>query len=125
MTNTELLEKHKAQSMHYLENAYKFIDAGDAEKASEFLWGSMAQAIKAVAATKELALKSHRDLWDYADALSKELGDKSIYDSFLHANSLHSNFYECELELKDVIRVAEEVRTTIAKLLSLIPTEQS
>ncbi len=53
MNNTELLEKHKAQSVHYLENAYKFIDAGDVEKASEFLWGSMAQAIKAVAATKE------------------------------------------------------------------------
>ncbi len=123
MNHTELLEKHKAQSKHYLENAYKFIDAGDVEKASEFLWGSMAQAIKAVAATKEITLKSHRQLWDYAESLSKELEDKSIFDSFFHANSLHSNFYECELELKDIIRVAEEIRPTVNKLLSLIPEE--
>ena len=123
MNHTELLEKHKAKSVHYLENAYRFIDAGDSEKASEFLWGSMAQAIKAVAAIKGATLKSHRQLWDYAESLSKDLEDKSIYDAFLHANSLHSNFYECELELKDVIRIAEEVRMTIEKLLSLIDKE--
>ena len=123
MNHTELLEKHKAQSVHYLENAYKFIDAGDSEKASEFLWGSMAQAIKAVAATKGVTLKSHRLLWDYAESLSKELEDKSIFDSFFHANSLHSNFYECELELKDVIRVADDVRMTVGKLLQLISQE--
>lgn len=123
MNNTELLEKHRAQSVHYLENAYKFIDAGDAEKASEFLWGSMAQAIKAVAATKWVTLRGHRLLRDYVESLSKELDDKSIYDYFLHAESLHSNFYESELELKDVVRIAEEVRTTVAKLLNLLPKE--
>ena len=121
MNNTELLEKHRAQSRHYLENAYKFIDAGDVEKASEFLWGSMAQAIKAVAPIKGIPLKKHRQLWDYAESLAKELGDDSIFDSFFHANSLHSNFYECELELKDVIRVAQEVSSTVNELLELLP----
>ncbi len=121
MTNTELLEKHKAQSVHYLENAYKFIDAGDPEKASEFLWGGMTQAVKAVAATKGITLKSHRDLWDYTEKLAKELQDNTIFSSFLNANSLHSNFYECALELKDVIRAGDEVRVAINKLLRLIP----
>lgn len=129
MNHTELLEKHKAQSLHYLKNAYKFMDAGDAEKASEFLWGSMAQAVKAVAATKGVTLKEHRLLRNYAESLSKELEDKSIYDYFLHAESLHSNFYESQLELRDVIRIADEVRMTVDKLLSLIrqekPTEGS
>jgi len=123
MNHAELLGKYKAQSVHYLENAFKFIDAGDVEKASEFLWGSMAEAIKAVAAIKGVTFRGHRQVRDYAESLSKELGDKSIFDHFLHAESLHSNFYECELELKDVIRVAEEVRTTVDKLLSLIPGE--
>lgn len=118
-------EKHKAQSVHYLENAYKFIDASDTEKASEFLWGSMAQAIKAVAAIKGVKLKAHRKLRDYAESLSKELSDPSIFDHFLHAESLHSNFYECELELRDVIRAAEEVRTTVFKLFSYIPEEKT
>ncbi|GAH82404.1 unnamed protein product, partial [marine sediment metagenome] len=115
MNQREVLEKYKAQSVHYLENAYKSIDAGDSEKASEFLWGSMAEAIKAVAATKGVTFRGHRQLWDYAESLSKELDDKSIFDSFLHANSLHSNFYESELELKDVIRIADEVRMTVGK----------
>lgn len=123
MNRTELLERYKAQSIHYLENAYKFIDAGDAEKASEFLWGSMAETIKAVAATKGVTFRAHRQLRDYAESLSKELDDKSIYDYFLHAESLHSNFYESELELKDVIRIADEVRMTVDKLLSLIAGE--
>ena len=121
MNKSELLEKHKDQSVHYLENAFKFIEAGDAEKASEFLWGSMAQAVKAVAAVKGVRLKVHRLLRDYAESLSKELDDKSIYDYFLHAESLHSNFYESDLELKDVVRIADEVRMTVGKLLSLIP----
>ncbi len=123
MNKSELLEKYKAQSIRYLENAYKFIDAGDAEKASEFLWGSMAQALKAVAATKKATLKSHNSLRDYAAQLSKELSDRSIYDYFLHAESLHSNFYESTLELKDVVRVADDVRMTVGNLLSRIPEE--
>lgn len=123
MNKTELLEKYKDQSVRYLENAYKFISAGDAEKASEFLWGSMAEAIKAVAAIKGVTFRGHRQVRDYAENLAKELGDNSIFAHFLHAESLHSNFYECELELGDVIRVAEEVRSTVDKLLRLLPKE--
>ena len=117
------VEKYARQSLHYLRNASKYIDAGDSEKASEFLWGSMAQAIKAVVAVKGITFRKHRLLWEYAEVLSKELEDKSIYDSFLHAYSLHTNFYEAELEIKDVRRMAEDVRITVGKLLSHIPKE--
>ncbi len=117
------VEKYAGQSRHYLLNASKFIDAGDSEKASEFLWGSMAQAIKAVVAAKGVTFRKHRLLWEYAESLTKELEDKSIYDSFVHAYSLHSNFYESDLELKDVRRIAEDVRTTVGKLLNLISQE--
>ena len=123
MEAKENIDKYKRQCLHYLENAFKFIDAGDSEKASEFLWGSMAEAIKAVAASKGITFRGHRQLWDYTEGLARELKDNSIFDSFHHANSLHSNFYESELELKDVIRVAEEVRMTVGKLLSLISGE--
>ena len=125
MNEGKLLEKHHKQSVHYLENAYKFIDAGDAEKASEFLWGSMAQAVKAVALSKGIPLEKHGEIWNYVTSLTKELEDKSIYDVFLHANSLHKNFYELEFELKDVRRMAEDVRITVGKLLSLIPKRES
>ena len=117
------VEKYAGQSLHYLKNASKFIDAGDSDKASEFLWGSMAEALKALALSRGIHLKNHRKIWDYAESLPKELGDKSIYDAFLHANFLHTNFYESELEIKDVRRMAEDIRVAVGKLLSLIPEE--
>jgi len=117
------VKKYAVQSQHYLLNASKFIDAGDSEKASEFLWGSLAEALKAVALSRGIPLKKHREIWNYVESLPKELEDKSIYDAFLHANFLHTNFYESELELKDVRRMAEDIRVAVGKLLRLIPQE--
>jgi len=117
------VEKYQTQSIHYLENAFKFIEAGDAEKASEFLWGSMAEAIKATAASKEIWLKSHKDLRNYAMELSRELRDESIRNTFNHAQSLHSNFYETGLLMEDVVMCAEDVKATVGKLFKLISKE--
>lgn len=118
-----VVERYQVQSMHYLGNAFASIHEGDTGKASEFLWGSMAEALKAVAASRGIVFESHKKLWDYARGLAEELDDKSIYDVFVHANSLHRNFYESTLELKDVHLAAEDVRTTVGKLLSLILKE--
>lgn len=118
-------EKYAAQSIHYLENALESIQAGEVEKASEFLWGSLAQALKAVAASKEIELRTHWNITDYAKDLAKQQGDKSIYDVFGHASYLHSNFYEAKLRMEDVQIYAEEIRDMVRKLLDLIPTEQN
>lgn len=115
--------KHAAQSLHLLKNASNAIDASDPVKAGEFLWGSMAQALKAVAANKGIELKNHRQIWDYALGLTKELEDKSIFDAFIKAHNLHSNFYEVELRLEDVRVMAEDIRITVGKLLKLISVE--
>lgn len=116
-------EKYAAQSIHYLENADSFIAAGDCEKAGEFLWGSMAEALKAVAASKGVRLERHWEIGDYAKELAKQQGDKAIYDAFGHASYLHSNFYEAGLRIEDVEIYAEEIRETVRKLLDLIPRE--
>ena len=113
-------ERYKAQSMRYLENALHYVEVDDAEKASEFLWGSMAEAVKAVAASKEIELRSHKDLRDYAMELAKALRDDGIRNTFLHAQSLHSNFYETGLLMEDVAICADDIRATLAKLFSLI-----
>ena len=115
------IEKYKTQSIHYFENALKFIEAGDAEKASEFLWGSMAQALKAVAASKDIWLKSHKDIRDYAMELARAPKDENIRHAFDYAQSLHSNFYESGLLLEDVAIAAEDVKKVVVKLLNLIP----
>ena len=119
-----MVERYVLQSLRYLRNASRSIDEGNADKAGEFLWGSMAQALKAVAesrvvAGKRLHLRSHRQIWDFVKSLTKELEDKAIYEAFIQANFLHSNFYEAELEMEDVRRLAEEIRIVVDKLLSL------
>ena len=120
MEAKESVEKYKTQSMHYLKNALHFIEVNDAEKASEFLWGSIAEAIKAVAASKEIQLRSHRDLRNYAMELAKILQDESIRNTFLHAQSLHSNFYETGLLMEDVAICDDDIRATLTKLFRLI-----
>ncbi len=124
MNQREMPEKYAVQSIHYLENAFESIQAGEVEKASEFLWGSLAQALKAVAASKEIELRTHWNITDYAKDLAKQQGDKSIYDVFGHASYLHSNFYEAGLRMEDVEIYVEEIRAMVDKLLSLISTEK-
>jgi Archaeal PaREP1/PaREP8 family. len=80
----------------------------------------MTEAMKAVAASRGIQLKSHRELRNYAIGLAKELADESIRNTFLHAQSLHSNFYETGLLMEDVAICAEEVRATMNKLFKLI-----
>lgn len=113
-------EEYKAQSIHYLKNAFSSLEAGDSDKASEFLWGSMAQALKAVAALKGKQLQRHWEISEYAKELARELWDKTLYEAFGHASYLHSNFYEAGLRLEDVYIYAEDIRKAVGKLLSLI-----
>lgn len=113
--------RYKRQSVRYLENAYRSLRDQEPEKAGEFLWGSMAQAVKAAAATRNIRLRSHNQLREYANSLSKAVDDWNISTHFQVASSLHANFYETELSVKDVLLYAEQLKPTITKLLSLAP----
>ena len=120
MNRTELLEKYKAQSVHYFGNALTSIEAGEAEKAGEFLWGSLAEAIKAVAASKRAELKAHWEIGDYARRLAKEMKDESILNVYRDASYLHSNYYEAGLAMEEVQSYVERIRTTVVKLFGFI-----
>jgi hypothetical protein len=121
----EVAEKYKSQSIHYFENALSSIEAGDAEKAGEFVWGSMAEALKAVAATKGANLWRHQDIEDYAKSLAKELGDEEITKAHGLASALHSNFYEAGLRTEDVRFRLDQIKNTIKKLLNLVSEGES
>ena len=123
MKKGELLEKYKDQSVHYFENALNSIQAGETEKAGEFLWGSMAQALKAVAANERKKLNKHDEIRRYAAELAKKHSDMSIWDVYGIANSLHGNFYEAGLSLEEVQTHADRIRTTLVKLFNLISEE--
>lgn len=123
MEARESARRYQAQSTHYLENAARFVDAGDLEKASEFLWGGMAEALKAVAASRGIKIRRHSGIRRYAADLAKALGDRGIWDAFGCAQSLHSNFYETGLLLEDVDLCAQNVRAAVKRLFALITTE--
>ena len=121
----ERTEKYKAQSIHYLENASLSIEAGNVEKASEFLWGGMAEALKAVAASRGRELRHHREIGEYARELAKQLEDEAISDVFGNASYLHTNFYEVGLTIEEVYTYAGRIKTIVGKLLDLIPEQDS
>jgi hypothetical protein len=109
---------------HYMENATALLGLGEVRKSSELLWGSMAAAVKAVAAAKGTLLWSHRDVRNYARDLARELGDENLLTTFRQAEGLHRNFYESGLEGEDVEELVSKVAPAVTLLLALIPPEQ-
>jgi uncharacterized protein Yka (UPF0111/DUF47 family) len=119
----ERVERARAylnQSCKYLENAFKAFKDGEPEKVGEFLWGSVATALKAlVMAMKGVEVKSHGQLWEIARELVRETNDPSIYEAFKEANFLHSNFYEFQLSLDDIKNSAVKIEQLVKKLKNL------
>ena len=111
--------RYSEQSRKYLENARKFLEEEDLDKASEFLWGAVAEAVKAVAAKRGLILRSHRELWEFIRELSTELNDPMLYEDFRTANYLHSNFYEVELGVHEVLSATERIERLLSRLTEI------
>jgi hypothetical protein len=78
----------------YRSNAEQAIALGEYRKASELLWGAVTQQLKALAATHNVVITSHRQFFDFLRQLSAELGDRSLYEDFVALNALHKNFYD-------------------------------
>ena len=114
---------YRSQAAYYLDNAQEFLSRQEFTKASEFLWGAVAQAVKAVAASEGVHLAHHGQVWDYAEEISRERNDPGIFDDFRQANTLHINFYEAGLPPREVISSMERLRVMVGKLLDLLPEE--
>ena len=78
----------------YRANADHAIVLGEYRKASELLWGAVTQQLKAFAATRNVAITSHRQFFELVRQLAAELRDKPIYADFVELNALHKNFYD-------------------------------
>ena len=116
----ERAEEYLHQSLKYLENAEKFLDKQDPEKAGEFLWGSVATAFKAlVMAKKGEEIRSHAQFWDIARELARETGDESLYKIYKEANQLHCNFYDSKLTLEDIKMSSANIAKLVKKLMGM------
>ncbi len=118
-------KKYKKQSLRYSSNAKKFFGKGDFDKACEFFWGSAAQAVKALAASKGKLLKSHEKIYSFILGVSQELAEPDLYDWFLAASYLHTDFYEVKLDANAIFVQAEKVSKLTKRLLELTEEELS
>lgn len=119
----ETLQRYIIHSRQYLENALVALQVGEAGKAGELLWGSVSEALHAVAASRNRPLRTHRELKNFAIQLAREMNDQAIEKDFVVAESLHHNFYDVQQEPIDIAIVVPTVQELVRKLLSLIPPE--
>lgn len=74
----EVMRRHLEHSRQYLENGLALLQKGEAGKAGELLWGSVTQAVHAVAASRGVALTNHRSLRYFVNQLARELRDPEV-----------------------------------------------
>jgi hypothetical protein len=118
-----VLQGHVIHSRQYLENALIALQDGEAGKAGELLWGSVSQAIHAVALSKNRSVETHRGMKNFVIQLARDLEDKTIETNFLLAESLHHNFYTIQQGPEDIAIVLPAVQELVRKLFDLIPPE--
>lgn len=111
---------HREEAQRLLENAYVLLSQGEAEKAGELFWGSMAHALKAVAATKGKELRQHREIREFARAVARETQDATLWNIYTAAEHLHSDFYEVALSVEDIAATGEQVQEGVRRLLGLL-----
>jgi len=118
--NVERAKHYLDLNRKYLQEGESLLVKGDSSQASEKLWGASAEIVKAIAAHRELELKTHADLWSFTTKLSSELGDPEILTLFATANYLHQNFYENAMTLEAVKASAQAVKQFIEKVERLL-----
>lgn len=93
--------KYSSTKQHYFQNAQKFMRLKRFQKASELLWGTVAQTIKAHAALTGKQLFAHGQLKSYIRELAREKGDVGLFKDYEFVEKLHRNFYDEQIEHRD------------------------
>jgi hypothetical protein len=101
----------------YLREVEELIEKKDYPQASEKLWGSFVEAVKAVASGRGVKLGTHRSIAEFVAELDKEYPDLKLREVFRHAESLHVNFYEDHLPEDYVIESKQIISKAVEQLL--------
>ena len=97
----ELVEQYKTTADHYLAKAAQLWNKSEIRKASEMLWGAIAQYLKALAACKGQAISTHRKFYPFVRQLAKERKNPYLRKEFVELGLLHNNFYDEEIPPED------------------------
>lgn len=115
--------RYALASREYLGNALGLLQRGEAGKASEFLWGSFAEAVKAIGTARGRPAPNHNSIRRLAAKLAEETHNPIISQGLGVAENLHHNFHEVELDIQDVGIHVETIKEAVVYLYSLIPQE--
>ena len=106
--------RHEEISDRFLDQADEEFERGDLLQASEKAWSAVAHHVKSVAKARGWPDGSHRDVADNARRLLDLTPDPDGNRvNFSHINRLHVNFYEEDLDPKDVELGVRLARTLI------------
>ena len=95
--------RHEEISIRFLDHAEEEFEKGDMLQASEKAWGAVAHYVKSVAKANGWSDGSHRDIAVNARRLLDLTPDpEGNRKRFALINMLHVNFYEEDLDPKDV-----------------------
>ena len=117
------VQNHAVHAKQYIENALLALQNREAGKAGELLWGSVAQALEAVATYRNKPVRTHRDLKNFAIQLARDLDDEALINDFIVAESLHHNFYDIQQEPSDIEILIPTIQGLVSKLIDLIPPQ--
>ncbi len=118
--------RYTETSARFLEQAEAEFADGDLPQASEKAWGAVAQYVKAVSAHNGWDHYSHYHIRRNAVRLLRLTNDERMNrDKFTHAERLHANFYEGDLDYEDVRRYMDHAREVLETLKSVAPIPTS
>jgi len=113
-------EIHLKLCERFLREGEGLLAKKDYVQASEKFWGAASQMVKALAAERNMELRSHGELHTFVASLERESGDPEVRRLWQSATSLHQNFYENWLPPEMVEGNADDVKRLIEKLRRLL-----
>ncbi len=118
---TEVTRRKRLADIYY-DNYRWYLKERKFQKASEFLWGALANILYAIALKKYgIKLGKHRQFRDIVNKISIELNDPEIARIYVEsAEIIHANFYHDFMDEDSFKRHAKNVERLIFKLVELL-----
>ena len=118
------IRKHLPKAREYWSKWPAHLAEGDLCQAGEKGWGAVAQLAKAVASHRGWFHSSH----DATRSAIRQIADESdtpssIRRSLMHAEMLHGNFYETNLDQTDTELALEDAKSLLEALWQQLPDE--
>ena len=116
-------ERYDAMSARFLNEAEKYLAAGDLQQASEKVWGAAAEAIKAYCQRRGWNHHGHNYLRDAVYYTAYALSRNELFPLFDSVNFMHANFYEHQAEEDELEMRLGDLRMFVSILTELSDAE--